>query len=240
MNVLICDDQQSEANRLSTLLMAEQCAENGFDIKTVQFTAGQALLDHIRCGAHADVCFLDIFMPEMNGIQLAECLRSQGFRGEIVFLTTSNDFAHQSYQVNAFDYLLKPPTPQSIRRIVQALEEKFKTADKKGLHITTQGAVNFILYRNISHIEVLDHIVYIRLINNDEIKVYTTFSEIARQLLSDSRFIQCHRSYIVNMSDIEVVTEGQVIMQNGAKIPISRGFSPVKKEMIKWMFEGGK
>ena len=242
MNILICDDQKAEADRLDSMLKAESAAMRpGFDIKIVQFANGHEALDHIRCGASVDVCFLDIFMPEMNGVTLAENLRSDGYRSEIVFLSTSNDFAHQSYQVDAIDYMLKPPTPESIRKILYKLEEKLKNADKNGLSIKTQGGSSFILFRNISHIEVIDHTVYIRLSGGGEIPVNTTFAEIAGRILSDSRFIQCHRSYIVNMSDIESVTEKRIVMQNGAKIPISRGFTTVRNDIMKWMFgRGGK
>ena len=244
MNILICDDQQAEADRLTSLLTTECTTmrpESGFDIKIVQFVSGKEALDHIHCGASVDVCFLDIFMPQMNGVTLAEKLRLDGYRGEIVFLTTSNDFAHQSYQVDALDYMLKPPTPESIRNILRKLEEKLKNADKNGLSVKTQGGSSFILFRNISHIEVIDHTVYIRLLNGNEIKVNTTFAETSGQLLSDSRFIQCHRSYIVNMSDIESITDKCVVMQNGAKVPISRGFTTVRNDIMKWMFgKGGK
>ena len=241
MNILICDDKKAEADLLAALLSAEQSArksESGFDIRIALFSNSLEALDHVRSGALVDLCFLDIIMPEMNGITLAENLRSCGYRGEIVFLTTSNDFARQSYQVRAFDYLIKPPTPEGVRSILQILENKLETTDKKGLSVKTQRALRYILFRNISHIEVIDHIVHIRLLRGTEIKVNATFSEIARQLLSDSRFVQCHRSYIVNMSDIEIVTDRQVIMQNGAKIPISRGFSIVKDKMMKWIFTG--
>jgi DNA-binding LytR/AlgR family response regulator len=175
-------------------------------------------------------------MPEMDGIELAGKLRSNGYRGEIVFLTTSNDFASQSYQVDAFGYLLKPPQPESIRDILQKLENKFKNADKNGISVKAQGVLNFILFRNISYIEVIDHTIYVRLLDGGEIKVSATFTEIQQQLLIDSRFVQCHRSYIVNMNDIEAVTRDRIVMQNGAKVPISRGFSKIRETMMKWIF----
>ena len=111
MNILICDDQKNDADALASLLH-----ESGFDIKTALFANGREALDHVRTGPPADVCFLDIIMPEMSGVELAKKLRSLGYGGEIVFLTSSNDFARESYQVKAFDYLIKPPSLWNVQK----------------------------------------------------------------------------------------------------------------------------
>ncbi|MCL1910952.1 MAG: LytTR family DNA-binding domain-containing protein [Leptospirales bacterium] len=235
MNVLICDDMKAEVDRLAALIN-----ETGLDIMTVTFTDSRKALDYVGSGAVVDACFLDIVMPEMDGIALAGKLRENGYKGEIVFLTTSNEFAHQSYRVQAFDYLLKPPTLKSVTDILLALKNSRNNADKDGILVKTHGATSFILFRDISYVKVIKHKVYIWFLNGDGIAVYTTFSETAERLLSDSRFVQCHRSYIVNVSEITTVSERQVVMRCGAKIPIARGMPSVKDKMMKRMFMGNK
>lgn len=235
MNILICDDMENEAAELAAVLN-----KSGFDVAVTVFQNARDVLGYIRSGAAVDVCFLDIIMPDMNGIALAEKLRADGYAGEIVFLTTSNDYAHQAFNVKAFHYLLKPPTKEGIAAVLNDLENARKSADRERLSVKTPGVVRFILFRDVSHVEVIDHTVYIRLINGAEVSVYTKFSEIARQLLKDRRFVQCHRSYIVNMSDIGTYTDAEITMQGGAKIPISRGYADVKDELLQWMFGGDK
>ena len=235
MNVLICDDRRREAEKFAELL-----ADSGFDVSAVIFSDGGQALDHIRSGGLADVCFLDIFMPDMNGVELAEKLREERYTGEIVFLTASNDFAQQSYRVKAFDYLLKPPTADSVREVMNALVNAHKNTDRDGLPVKTRGMARFILFRDISHVEVIGHTIYVRLLNGAEVEVYATFGEIAEHLLRDGRFVRCHRSYIVNVSDVSTVTAQEAVMNSGARVPISRGFSQVRDEMMKWMFGGGR
>lgn len=235
LNILICDDMENEAAELAALLK-----QSGFDVSLTVFQTARDALGYARSGAAVDCCFLDIVMPDMNGIALAQKLRAGGYAGSIVFLTTSNDYAHQAFNVKAFHYLLKPPTRESVATVLNDLENARKSADREGLSVKTPGVVRFILLRDISHTEVIDHTVHIRLINGSEVSVYTKFSEIARQLLKDGRFVQCHRSYIVNMSDIGSYTDAEITMQGGAKIPISRTYSDVKDELLQWMFGGNR
>lgn len=232
MNILICDDIKNEADMLDKLI-----AGSGFDAAVTIFQSGQETLDYMRSGAAVDVCFLDILMPGLTGVALADKLRGEGYSGEIVFLTSSNDYAHQAFKVNAFDYLLKPPVQEDVNEILNKLDNARRNADRDGIFIKTGGKSRFILLRDISHIEVIDHTVHVRLINKNKIEVYATFNEIAPLLLKDRRFVRCHRSYVLNMSDIGSVTPNEVVMQSGARIPISRGFSKVKDEMLRWMFE---
>ncbi len=231
MNILVCDDVKEDADRLAALI-----AQSGFEAKTMVFTCASQVLDYFRSGANIDTCFLDIIMPKMNGIKLAEKLRENNFAKDIVFLTTSNDFASQSYQVQAFDYLLKPLTCEKVVDVMSRLKKSKEKADKAGLPIMVQGSARFVLFRDISHVEVMGHTVYIRLLDKSTIKMYAAFCKIEEQLLMDSRFAKCHRSYIVNLSEIMKMANNELTMKNDAKIPISRTYSQVKDKIIKWMF----
>jgi len=232
MNILICDDIKEDADKLAALI-----AESGIEAQTAVFTDSRQALDYFRSGANIDACFLDIIMPKINGIKLAERLRENNFANEIVFLTTSNDFASQSYQVQAFDYLLKPLTSEKVKNVMDKLKKSQENTDKAGLPVMTQSIAKFIPFHDISHIEVVNHTVYIKLQDKTIVKIYGTFNKIAEQLLADSRFARCHRSYIVNLDEIISVANNELTMKNGSKIPISRSYSQVKDEMLKRMFK---
>lgn len=230
MNILICDDLRSDSDRLLRLIR-----DSRLDVNTVVFQSGYDTLDYFHTGAVVDVCFLDIVMPEISGVELASELRRGGYTGEIVFLTTSNDYAAESYDVNAFSYLLKPPTPEGVRGILQKLEDARKKGDTEGILIKISKVSRNVLFRDISNVEVIKHYVYIRLTDGEEIELYATFGEIADQLLRDSRFVQCHRSFIVNMSEISSITDKEVTMRGGKKLPVSKSYSDVRKSFAKWM-----
>jgi DNA-binding LytR/AlgR family response regulator len=230
MNILICDDIKKDADKFAAMV-----AQSGFEAQTAVFTRPSQTLDYICSNADIDACFLDIIMPEMNGIKLAEKLRENNFTKDIVFITTSNDFASQSYQVKAFDYLLKPLTLEKVRNVMGKLKKSQENADKAGLSVVTKEATRFVLFRDISHVEVIRHIIYIELLDKSIIKMYAAFSRIEKQFLEDNRFAKCHRSYIVNLNEIMTMGKKELTMKNGSKIPISRSYSQVKDKIVDWM-----
>lgn len=234
MNILICDDLQEDAKELGRLLQ-----NLGFTINLAIFYNGYDVLEYLSAGSAADVCFLDIVMPEMNGVELARELRSCGFTGEIVFLTTSKEYGYESYRVKAFDYLLKPPTTQDVRDVLEKLKKIRESSDTGSILVKTTGISRSIMFREISHVEVIMHSIHYRLIDGGEMTQRVSFEEVKPKLLSDPRFIQCHRSYIVNMDDIKTVAGRELIMRSGAIIPLSRSYPEAKKRYLQWVAFGG-
>lgn len=235
MNILICDDLQSEAAELNWLLQV-----SGFPVHTTQFHHAHDALSFIRTGAVVNCCFLDIVMPEMDGIALASALRQEGYDGKIVFLSTSKDYDTETYTVDAFSYLLKPPTAESVQTILEKLEQEKIREDRAEITVKTAVAAKVLLHRDISYAEVILHKVYFHMTDGSEVCINATFSEIAKQLLCDARFIQCHRSYVVNMQDIAEVSEREVVTHSGKRIPIPRSCRDTRSRFYQWKFGGEK
>jgi DNA-binding LytR/AlgR family response regulator len=229
MNILILDDMAKEADELSMLLR-----ELGFE--PAIFHNGHEALDHINNGAGVDVCFLDIVMPEMSGVETAIRLRDSGYTSEIVFLSTSREYGPESYRVKAFDYLIKPPTPESVKNVLGRLVNTYNSDEKLGISVRTRAAVRFIRYCDLSYVEAMRNCVCFHLADGTSFEVYASFGEYADLLLLDKRFIQCHRSYIVNMDNIGEIADMEVITRGGAKIPVSRSNSDTKNTYFSWKF----
>ena len=233
MNILICDDVSDAAVQLTKII---SLSFPDADIRT--FNNAAEVLSFLRSGKTPDICFLDIIMPEMDGLLLAEKMREEGYGGPIVFLTLSNEFAAQSYKVEAFSYLLKPPNAKDVVAILQKAEKASKDSDTRGIQIKTKQLTRFILHRDISHVEVKNQKLFIRLINGTEVEIWSSLSEIAHKLIGesqnsrengDSRFAQCHNSYVVNMDNILYIQGNTIIMKEGIKIPITKKYADFKK-----------
>ncbi len=233
MNILICDDSEPEITQLDKLLQT-----SGFPIHTHSFYCAIDALNFVRTGAVVDCCFLDILMPEMDGIALAAALRQDGYAGKIVFLSSSKNYGPESYTVDAFSYLLKPPTAQSVKIIMEKLEQARTKDDRAEIAVRTAGLTKILLLRNISYAEVILHKIYFHMTDGREVCINATFSEIAEQLLCDPRFIRCHRSYVVNMQDIAEVSEREIITHRGKRIPITRNYRDTRARFYQWKFGG--
>ena len=231
MNILICDDTKNDAEKLDALIL-----DSSFGVNTAIFDSGNNALAHVRSGAKVDACFLDIVMPEMSGVVLAEKLREDGFTGEIIFLTTSNEYAAESYAVGAFSYLVKPAAADRVRDILHKLKKR-KSEAEDGILVKSGGQVRRILFQDISYIEAMLHKVHFRLTDGFEVEANATFREITGQLLDDPRFVQCHRSFIVNMNDITAISGWKLILRSGKNLPISRSYPCIKKNFVKWILK---
>jgi len=227
MNILICDDIQTEAHKLADIM-----ADRGFDVNIKVFYNARDVLAYMETGADVDVCFLDIVMPDVSGVELAASLRDNGYTGFIVFLSASKDYGPESYKVKAFNYLVKPISISDIKIMLQELTDALKTVDNASILVRTHNISKNLPHRDISYIEVENNYVFFHLTDGTQLKSRTPLAEIALHLLEDSRFVRCHRSFIINRHDIDSLKSSDFIMKSGAVVPISRNNSEVKRQYL--------
>ena len=105
MRIAVCEDNQLQRDMIVQLL--NRCsAERSLPVTLAPYAYGINLLYDVEEGANFDIVFLDIYLPDAMGNELAHRLRAMGYQGKIVFLTASPDFAIESYDVAASGYLL--------------------------------------------------------------------------------------------------------------------------------------
>ena len=232
MNILICDDANEDALQLKSII--ERIRKNAH---ISIFNNAQDTLAFITEGNSPDICFLDILMPEIDGIILAREMKEKGYTGHIVFFTNTNDYAAESYKVKASSYLLKPPDKKEVENLISELENKLAISDTNGVLIKSKNETMFVMFKNISHVEVIGHKVYYRLINGEEIIENARFFDIASNLLSDKRFAQCHRSFVVNMDDVYKIQNSFAVMKTRKKVPISRNYTDFSDRYVEYLFK---
>lgn len=115
MKIAICDDLKSERDKTKDALSS---VVKSFTVE--EFDDGYELLKHHAASAY-DLIILDILMPKIDGMQIAELLRKYDSKTPIVFLSASDEFGVQSYRVAAFDYLLKPINQEHLKLCIKRL-----------------------------------------------------------------------------------------------------------------------
>jgi len=214
MRIAICDDEAP--SRAATLDIAHDYSEERKDKSIVfeAFSSPEALLDAVREKGGFDVYVLDIVMPGMNGIKLGQVLRSEGHEGKIIYLTSSDEHALDSFRVRAFDYVLKPITKEVFYSFMDEALSSINVKRDKVLLVKTKedtARISFdsILYAELKGRAVVYHLKEGRTVISTTLRI--PFTEAVGELLSDKRFALCGASMAANLGRItSVETEGIV------------------------------
>ena len=237
IHIAICDDSKQERQILAALFKRYQ-ELHATPLQIHIFQNGFSLLDAIDQGKRFDITILDILMPGENGIEIARNIRASGTDTEIIFLTSSPEYAVDSYEVNAQNYLLKPVTEEkffaSIDSILAELDEK----DTASFIIyTTEKQYSRIRVSSLVYGEVTHRTITLHLADQTMISAIMTFTEFQDILKAYPDFIYPHRSYAVNMNYIQYVTKSDIILTDGQKIPLSRNnYTKISEQFLNFAY----
>jgi len=242
VKIALCDDNPSELNKINDRINAFLLGENLNNSSEIHpFLSADDLLRYTEQHGRFDLLFLDIVMPGMNGIELAKELRSKDRKSMIVFLTTSSEYAVSSYQVDAFYYLLKPYSSSDINSLLKKIFNKLESEKSTSIVVKESGKLTKIEIHNIQFLESIKHMIYFHLRDFSIISCYGTINEFSDLLLSDERFVRCHKSFIINMNFVKSLSSSYFIMQDKVIIPISRqSFKQIKNAYIDFFFKKDK
>jgi len=229
MRIAICDDMPVIGYQTEELLL--EYNDELFDIDV--FQDPERLLDFIEIN-HYDVFFLDIEMPEMTGLELAQEIRKSGNQSPIVFLTSHTKYMQDVFKLHTFDYLVKPVEREAMFEHLDRLmdyvnyeEHRFNFAFNKSTHS--------LLYSEIFHFEKTRRAVQIHTAKDVFESIMTT-DELLKKL--DESFVQVHNSFIINARHFKKFSGNLVILANDKEIPVSRKFSKVAREKIMMRLRG--
>ncbi len=217
MRVAIVDDDNELLESLSSLIAYELLAIGDNSKKISKFHSGEEFLDSFKAGNY-DLIILDIFMDGMLGIDVAREIRESDNDVRLVFCTTSNEFASESYEVNAHYYLHKPFTEKSVKAMLDRLGMNSYEFAK---HITLSTGQSVIL-RNVIYTEYFGHSITIHCKRGENIVARVLHSEVEGLLCENSYFSCCTKGVIVNFHEVDKLNGNDFIMSNKAIVPISR------------------
>jgi len=240
IKAIIIDDEPYCCEILAGML--EECCPDVEVIATCR--NGNEGLSSIR-QLSADLVFLDVEMPKMNGFEMLEKLPSIDFN--LIFTTSYDQYALKAFRFSAIDYLLKPidreelhkavqkvlkrsqaPLPQQLEILMQKIHQPATSVNK--IALATMEGLQMIPIDTIISCESDDNYTIFLLKDKKKIVVSSTLKEI-EEILEDHSFVRVHRSYLVNLNEIEKYLKGEggyLVMSDGTTIDVSRS----KKEVL--------
>ena len=214
MRIAVCDDSSLDRD-LFVALLHHYFVNKPISKEIIQYENGVDLLHDVEDDMWFDIVFLDIYMNDLLGIDVAHKLRSLGYRGHIIFLTATADFAVDSYEVEALGYLLKP---QSFEKLSQVMDRAIRTMTTNTYLVKNHSKIIRVPYHEILYIESMNSKCIIHCCNEQHYVIYKRLTTIEHEL-NDKRFLRCHQSYLVNMDHIHQV-DSQFTLVTGDTVAI--------------------
>ena len=212
----ICDDEPQMAREIADQL-AGYMKETDCDYSVDCFSSGYALL---KSSDEFDVIFLDIQMERPDGMETAALLRQRESRSLLIFVTVLKDRVFDVFPLETFDYLLKPLDRDRFRRTMDRALRWLERDAAKNLVIQRGSGCQVVPLSDILYCEVLGRKIFIHKKDGIVLDYYDRLEDLEQRV--DSRFFKCHRSYLVNLDHVGGCQEGQVLLSQGERIPVSR------------------
>lgn len=213
MRVALVDDNKNDLALLHEYI-SEQTAHS-CQIDT--FSSGESFLALWEKSCY-DLVVLDIFMGEMTGIEVARKLRETDKNVHIAFGTSSNEFASESYDLNACYYLCKPFQADKIK----AMLDRINTDEMELVRSVKLSDGQSVILRNVIYIDCGSHSVTIHCKGGENIISRTSFADAELVFRDHSYFYTSTKGVIVNFYEVTLQQNDLFVMSDGTRIPISR------------------
>lgn len=217
MNIAVCDDEKSE--RMRIVNMTKEILDDAkipYNMK--EYECAHDLLAEIQSGTKFQILLLDVLMDEMDGMELARCLRQQGNRSFIIFVSYNRELAMYGYEVTATRYLAKPVDRDKMK---EALLYCYKCLqNKKEILLPTGQGQHRISLSDIQFAEAFERGTRF-VLEYETVESKLKFSDV-EEMLPKSAFVLCHRSYIVNLAHVMRILPYEFYMKSGIHVPISK------------------
>ena len=227
IRIAVCDDSPEFLQQ--AIGMVEKWSEQSrTPTEIYRFDNGDALLAK-NAVTHMDIIFLDIIMPLQNGIDTAKELRQSDNAVKIIFLTSSPEFALESYEVKAQGYLLKPVTYEKIKETLDECSHDFE-AEAKNIVLKTASGYQKLYFHDIEYAEAQNKRVVFFLRTGKTVEAAQPLHFLEDKITENDGFFKCHRSYLVYMPNVDHFSMTEIMTKSGRSIPIARGYGKAFKE----------
>ncbi len=216
IRIAICDDEKHMSDHIRAMA-SDFFRKKNREIYFRTFSSGEELLSY---DGQIDILFLDIQMKGMDGIETARRLRADKFRGFLIFITVLKEMVFQSFEVQAYDYLVKPVEEKQFEKTMERLYASMQNASEDSLLVQKGYEGHIIREEEIVFCEIIDRKIYLNLTSGEVVDYYERIENLESKL--DSHFFRCHRSYLINLKHLKGYKNGTAYMDNGKEVPVSR------------------
>lgn len=240
MRIVVCEDEQASRTAIEQAIRRWQTSSGHSDVELLSFASSEDLLEQLMRMSEIDLLFMDIQIPgELNGIELARRIREKHLDMTIIFCTNYSEYVYEGYTVNALRYLKKPINDKDIFFCCSYVYNRQGIKNDQAITVVSGGKRIVLRYAEIRSIEARRHTLYFSTtVSAEPLRINASLSDIQSNLPKDI-FVLCHRSYIVNVIHIRMLTRTDCVLSSGDVIPISRTYSDDVNRVFDHYHQGG-
>lgn len=227
--VAVCDDSKLMLESMKAGL-EEYAKEKKEEVRVFLFHNGSELLEGYR--AKYDILFLDIKMPGMNGIEVAQKIRQRDKKVIIIFLTSLIEHALDGYSVNAANYIIKPISRKRLYMEMDRWVEEMRQKEEPYINFHNDNGNYKVLLKNINYIETYNRNLLVHT-SDGNLVCYWKLKEMENKI-GKYGFSRNHASYLINLFYVENIEKMEVKLSTGERLPLSK---MKKKEFMEQLAE---
>ena len=225
MRIVICDDEE----KVREILLRKVGA--AFPEDTIDtFSSGEELL---KASEVPDILLLDIKMPGISGMEVAKAIRERADKTVIIFITGEEQYVFDSFDVQAFHYLVKPFSDQKLEEVLNKAKELItkekRQPEKKYVMVNSGGSHIRICLSDVIYAEVFNSKVIVHTTDSD-IEYYGRLTELEK--LAGEDFFRTHRAYLVHLKFVKKYDATNVYLKKGQALVSKQNYPKLVKKVL--------
>lgn len=234
LSIAVCDDEVIECCNMAKRIK-EIMEEMKMPCIIRQFQSGRELLQALES---FDIIFLDIIMQELDGMKTAQLFRKKAFDKILIFVSSSREYVFEAYDVEAFQYLLKPVDDRKLKSVLRKAVLKTERRSQEFIVVSRERQKKKLFLDDIYYFEINGRVVDVHGAEG----IFTYYEQIGEleDKLRDKGFFRCHKSYLINLKYVDGYNRQEVILENGETIVIAkRRYEEYCQKVLEVMRESG-
>ncbi len=230
IRIAVCEDKDEDLAHIRSML-----CQTGILCDITEYTSAEALLTDMETNQkHFDIFLLDIYLSGQNGVEAARWIRAANQDAIIIFLSASEEFYRDAFNLYAFHYLIKPVSPADLTEVLTKAAAEISIPEET-LQITFRRHNIILRQGDIMYISSSHHTLSFHMQDGTEYTCYGRLDELEAKLTPEL-FVRCHKSFIVSLSYVNRLTQDGFYIDE-TLIPISRSYAAgAKKSYHKRLF----
>lgn len=230
IKIAICDDEKESLNELY-IKISELFENEDFkiDIQIDLYSDSKAFMDILMDNIEYDILFLDIEMPGVNGLKIAEYIYNKRYNTKIVYVSHHEKYIIETFGYNFIWFLPKNVIDRDLPKVIKKIKEIIKIDELK-YEFKSERTIVKVSLKDIYYFEInTDQKNHINLITDKQKYPMRKPLREVEEIMLNEFFVRSHSSYLINIRHISKFNANSIILDNGEKIPMSKNN---KKEVL--------